>query len=74
MASAAWKVVLARLPVVFSNAYQFEYSIDFASHGAALANLGTARFQCWYRDPAAGGLDLQPLRRVGNRVRPLVAR
>lgn len=44
-----------RLPVIFGSGGNFTHSIDFGAHGSTLANLGTAFFQCWYRDPAGGG-------------------
>ena len=47
---------VVRLPIVMGSAGMFEYSIDFAAYGPALASMGTAQFQCWFRDPAAGGL------------------
>ena len=46
---------VTRLPVLFGSGGRFEYSIDFAVYGNALAGTPTVRFQCWYRDPAGGG-------------------
>ena len=44
-----------RLGVILGMGGQFEFTVDFGSTGAELAALGTVNFQCWYRDPAAGG-------------------
>ena len=33
----------------------FDYMVDFGAYGADIAVLGTANFQCWYRDPSGGG-------------------
>lgn len=46
---------LVRLyPVSFEAAGEFVNSLDFGTYGVALGAMSTARFQCWYRDPAAG--------------------
>ncbi len=46
---------IVRMPVVMGQSGYFEYQIDFATYGAALTALPSTNFQCWYRDPAAGG-------------------
>jgi len=42
-------------PPVMESASTYTKTIDFSAHGPALTSMGTAYFQCWYRDPAAGG-------------------
>jgi len=42
-------------PPVQESAGAYVKTVDFGVHGATLASMGTAYFQCWYRDPAAGG-------------------
>ena len=42
-------------PIVTAAAGRFTKVVDFGAHGAQLAALAPAYFQCWYRDPAAGG-------------------
>ena len=44
-----------RLPVGTASGNEARTDVDFGAHGANFANLGTVNFQCWYRDPAAGG-------------------
>ncbi|MFT4538230.1 MAG: hypothetical protein ACI835_000663, partial [Planctomycetota bacterium] len=43
-----------RLPVVFSGGGSFDFVVDFNAPGINFSP-GTVNFQCWYRDPAAGG-------------------
>ena len=45
---------VVRMDVIYGSCGLFEYTIDFQTHGASLP-LGPVHFQCWYRDPAAGG-------------------
>jgi outer membrane protein assembly factor BamB len=42
-------------PIVAESGGLFTKSVDLATHGAVLSGMGTTHFQCWYRDPAAGG-------------------
>lgn len=46
---------LVRMPVVPARAGSMTYTVDLSTYSADLAALGMARFQAWFRDPAAGG-------------------
>ena len=44
-----------RMDIIVGSGGTFDYMVDFGAYGADIAGLGTCNFQCWYRDPAAGG-------------------
>lgn len=47
---------VTRMPVIFGSGGVFSYTVDFGTFGGVIGGLGTANFQCWYRDPAGGGM------------------
>ena len=49
--------IVRLLPPVFESNGEFTVQLDFDKYGDTLAGMSSTHFQCWYRDPAAGGSD-----------------